>query len=83
MYLTFIRSEKQNRRPTKGSCPKLPTDRLPHPATRVRVTKASLTRVPCTGTVWMGGKPHFSCLESISPCLPRAMMLRSVTEGTT
>jgi hypothetical protein len=31
-------------RPSKSSCPMLPNDRLPHPPSRIRGAKASLTR---------------------------------------
>ncbi len=31
------------------NCPKLPNEGLPHPPSRVRETKASLTRIPCSG----------------------------------
>jgi hypothetical protein len=45
---------------SKSSCPKLPTDRMPHPASRVRETKTAQTRISCVGTSWMEGKPVLS-----------------------
>jgi PadR family transcriptional regulator PadR len=46
----------------------------------VRVTKASLTRfLAREGFGWETNR-HFRALESVSPCLPRAEVLASVTE---